>query len=70
MPELPEKTEPLRKAEKCALYPHISIKENEFERRLTLTKFEDLFKEFEPDREGWNFGDRTYLERHNKNTLS
>ena len=36
MPEIPEKSEPLRKAEKCSLYPHISIKENEVTKLLII----------------------------------
>jgi len=33
MPEIPEKSELLRKSEKSKLYPFISVDVNEFERR-------------------------------------
>ncbi|EAR91082.3 hypothetical protein TTHERM_00430030 (macronuclear) [Tetrahymena thermophila SB210] len=69
MPEIPDKSEPLRKAEKSQLYPFIGCNVYEFERRLTITRFEEMMKEVEPERE-WNFGNRIYMERHNKNTLS
>ena len=69
MPEIAEKSKDLRNAEKAQLYPFISCDIFEFERRLTITRFEELMSELEPERE-WNFGDRIYIERHNKNTLS
>lgn len=69
MPEIPEKSEALRKAEKSQLYPFISCSVQEFERRLVINKFEDIMKDAEPERE-WNFGNRVFLERHNKNTLT
>lgn len=68
MPEIPEKSEALRKSEKSALYPFISCNEHEFERRQVLTRFEDLMKENEPERE-WNLSNRVYIERHSKTTL-
>ena len=36
MPEVPEKSEALRKAEKSAYYPFISVGVYEFERRMML----------------------------------
>lgn len=68
MPETAIDSESLRKAEKSAIYPFISTTEHEFERRQTLTRFEDLLKENEPERE-WNLSNRTYIERHNRTTL-
>lgn len=68
MPEMPEKSEALRKAEKSQVYPFISCSVYEFERRLTLTRFEEMLREVESERT-WDFGNRVYMERHNKNTL-
>ena len=68
MPEVPEKSELIRKAERSKLYPFISVDVYEFERRSQLVRFEDLMRETETEQE-WNFGDRIYIERHNKNTL-
>jgi len=39
MPERPEKSEELRKKEKCEYYPFINTDIPEFERRLLLEKF-------------------------------
>ncbi|EGR30654.1 hypothetical protein IMG5_126590 [Ichthyophthirius multifiliis] len=68
MPEIPEKSIDLRNAEKALIYPFISCDVSEFERRQTICKFEEILNEAEPERE-WNFGDRIYIERFNKNTL-
>lgn len=87
MPEMAEKSEALRKAEKSQVYPFISCSvyevtsidqgggrlddmsfDPQFERRLTLTRFEEMLREVESERT-WDFGNRVYMERHNKNTL-
>ncbi|CAD8197924.1 unnamed protein product [Paramecium octaurelia] len=68
MPEIPEKSEKMRKAIKAKLHPFVNVDVNEFERRQLLLQFEELLKENEPEKE-WHFGDRIYMERHNRNTL-
>ncbi|CAD8207264.1 unnamed protein product [Paramecium octaurelia] len=68
MPEIAEKSEKLRKANKAKLHPFINVDVSEFERRQLLLSFEELLKENEPEQD-WYLGDRVYLERHNKNTL-
>ena len=69
MPAFATKSSGLRKKEKCEYYPFINTDIPEFERRLILDKFEAVFKEFEPKKK-FDFGDRQYIERHSKNTLS
>ena len=69
MPAIATKSAALRKKEKCEYYPFINTDIPEFERRLVLDKFESVFKEHEPKKK-FDFGDRQYIERHNKNTLS
>ena len=49
MPEVSEKSELLRKAEKSKLYPFISVEVHEFERRCQLIRFEELMKETESE---------------------
>ena len=63
------KSESLRKKEKCEYYPFINTDIPEFERRLILDKFEEVFKEHEP-KKSFDFGNRQYIERHSKNTLA
>ncbi len=69
MPELPEKSDQLRKAEKAKLLPFVSVDFYEFDRRQTILRFEEVMRENEPEHE-WAFGDRVYIERFNKNTLA
>ena len=69
MPEKPEKSENLRKAEKSQMHPFISFEVSDFERFSLLEAFENMMKEKESER-NWNFGDRIYEERYAKNTLS
>ena len=57
MPAFATKSANLRKKEKCEYYPFINTDIPEFERRLILDKFEDVFKEFEPKKK-FDFGDR------------
>lgn len=68
MPEIPEKSEQLRKADQAKVMPFITVDPYEFERRQVILKFEETMKENEPEHD-WFFGDRVYLERHNRNTL-
>ncbi|KRX02221.1 hypothetical protein PPERSA_04843 [Pseudocohnilembus persalinus] len=68
MPEISAKSEALRKADKSQIYPFISCSEHEFERRQVITRFEEILKESEPER-NWNLKDRVYVERHNQSTL-
>lgn len=49
MPELPEKSENLRKAEKSKLSPFIKVDIYEFERRQMIIKFEEVLKEAEQE---------------------
>ena len=49
MPETPEKSEPLRKSEKSKVYPFISTDVQEFERRQTIIRFEEMMKDSEPE---------------------
>lgn len=67
MPSTAEKPKEVRKAAKSQMYPFISCSIDEFERRLTLTRFEAMLAEKEPERE-WDFGDRTLMERFNSKT--
>ena len=57
MPERPEKSEQLRKLERCQYYPFIKTDIPEFERQFIIEKFESVFKEHEP-RKPFDFGDR------------
>jgi len=67
MPSYPEKSEPLRKAEKAQMHPFISFEISDFERFQMLEFLENLLKE-KTARE-WNFGDRIYEERLDSNIL-
>ena len=49
MPDIPEKSELIRKAERSKLYPFISVDVYEFERRSQLVRFEEIMKETEPE---------------------
>ncbi len=69
MPVSATKSANLRKKEKCEYYPFINTDIPEFERRLILEKFEAVFKEYEP-KKSFHFGDRQFIERHSKNTLT
>lgn len=69
MPEREEKSNGLRKLERCQYYPFISTDIPEFERRFTLDKFEKLFTTSEP-KKTFDFGNRQYIERHSRNTLT
>jgi len=67
MPSHPEKSEPLRKAQKAQMYPFISFEVSDFERFQLLESFENMLQE-KAARE-WNFGDRIYEERLDSNIL-
>lgn len=67
MPSYPEKSEPIRKAEKSQVHPFLSFEISDFERFQSMELFEKLLQE-NGNRE-FDFGDRVYEERFNANIL-
>jgi len=45
MPDQPEKSENLRRAERSKILPFVRVDQYEFERRQTLLRFEEVLKE-------------------------
>ena len=67
MPSVPDKSEPVRKAEKSQTHPFISFEITDYERFQLIELLEKTFKE--KTTRDWDFGDRTYEERFNSNIL-
>ena len=62
MPPVPQKSEQLRAAEKCEIYPFSNLSIEETERALSITFFEEALREVCPWL-NWDFSDREYSER-------
>ncbi|CAG9328564.1 unnamed protein product [Blepharisma stoltei] len=64
MPDIPQKSQVLRDAERCEIYPFSSLEYPELERALLITKFEQIMAEFTGC--SFDFSDREYTEKMNE----
>lgn len=67
MPQIPQKSEALRNAERYEIYPFSTLPYLELERGLLITKFEDFMTEFSG--RTIDYTDREYSEKLNEIVL-